>query len=71
MAAVVGQLMLQRLVQITVVQAVVALVLLVVETAQQMLLQILAAVVAELQLDVTATAEVVVLELSLCDTQRL
>ena len=62
-AAVVGQLMLQRLVQITVVQAVVALVLLVVETAQQMLLQILAVAVAELLLVVMEMEEAVVPEL--------
>ena len=68
---VVGQLMLQRLVQITVVQAVVALVLLVVETAQQMQSQIQEAAAAVLRPDVTAMEVVVALELSLCDTQRL
>ena len=62
-AAGVGQLMVQRLVQITVVQAVAALVLLVVEAGQQMQSQILAVAVAELLLVVMAMEEVVVPEL--------
>ncbi len=49
----------------------VALVLSVVETAQQMQLQIKVAAVAVLRPDALAMADVVVLELSLCDTQRL
>jgi hypothetical protein len=55
--------MVQRRVQIMAAMVEVALVLSVVETAQQMQLQIKVAAVAELQPDVTATAEVVVREL--------
>jgi hypothetical protein len=52
------------------VQVAVALVLSDVATAQQMQLQIPVAAVAVLRPDVTATVEVVVLESSLCATQR-